>query len=244
MKITQLLTAKLSQWVDSKPNSNILNKKYCPICKSFSKSFGNYGVDNRANAMCFHCGSLERHRLTWLYFERMTNLFNDIPKRVLHVAPEKCFEKRLVKLLGDDYFSVDINSKIAMMRTDVTRIQFKDEAFDVIYCCHVLEHVINDKTALLEFYRILKSDGWAILIVPIEVQKTLEDPDINDPARRLQLFGQEDHVRRYGLDYINRLQDSGFNVKRISASEFLTQEEILRMGITPAAGDIYYCTKI
>jgi SAM-dependent methyltransferase len=242
MKIP-IFANRLSQLVNRATNATMSEKKYCPICKKFSKTFEKYGQEKRVNAICLNCGSLERHRFTWLYFERKTNLFDGIPKKVLHIAPEKCFQKRLIRLLGDNYFSVDINAKRPMMRMDVTSIQFRDETFDVIYCSHVLEHVVNDKGAMLEFYRVLKSDGWAIVLVPINGQTTYEDPTITDPIKRSRLFGQEDHVRCYGLDYIDRLHDSGFEVKRICAVDFLSKEEILNMGITDAAGDIYFCKK-
>ena len=225
---------------------HILNRgydRYCPVCKKSSKRFGKFGLDLRDDAQCLYCGSLERHRLTWLYFKRMTDLFNGVSKKMLHVAPETCFEKRLRKQLGAGYISADIRSKRAMIRMDITSIQFDDETFDVIYCSHVLEHVVNEKAALLEFYRVLKKDGWAILLVPIVSEKTFEDPSVTDPARRLQLFGQEDHVRSYGSDYIQRLEKAGFSVRIIKATDFLKEDEIERMGITQAAGEIYYCIK-
>jgi predicted SAM-dependent methyltransferase len=225
----------------------ILNRgydRYCPVCKKSSKRFGKFGLDSRDDAQCLYCGSLERHRLTWLYFERMTNLFDKDPKKMLHVAPEACFEERLKKQLGMGYISADIDGKRAMIQMDITRIQFDDETFDVIYCSHVLEHVVNEKAALLEFYRVLKKDGWAILLVPIVCEKTYEDPLVTDPAMRLQLFGQEDHVRNYGSDYIQRLKKAGFSVRIIKATDFLKHDEIEHMGITQAAGEVYYCTKI
>jgi len=126
---------------------------------------------------------------------------------------------------------------------DITDIQYPDKTFDVIYCSHVLEHITDDKGAIREFYRVLKSDGWAILLVPITADKTFEDPSVTDQAERLKLFGQEDHVRRYGPDYVERLEEAGFNVKVTYPSDLLQIEDITRMGITNAAGAIYYCTK-
>ena len=88
---------------------------------------------------------------------------------------------------------------------------------------------------------MLKDDGFAILLVPITAEKTIEDPSIEDPAERLRLFGQEDHMRRYGPDYKERLEEAGFAVEQIPPEEFLTQEEITSMAITGAAGDIFLC---
>src|SRR5262249_12426105 len=84
---------------------------------------------------------------------------------------------------------------------------------------HVLEHVPDDRRAMREFYRVLKPGGWAILLVPITVERTFEDPAVVDPAERLRLFGQEDHVRRYGPDYGDRLSEAGFAVSGVNVSE-------------------------
>ena len=126
---------------------------------------------------------------------------------------------------------------------DITDIQYPDESFDVIYCSHVLEHVPDDKKAMREFLRVLKPNGWAMLLVPIIGEHTTEDLSITDPAQRAMLYGQEDHVRNYGRDYEDRLQEAGFEVTVISPECFMSTEEIVRMGITKAAGDIYICKK-
>jgi predicted SAM-dependent methyltransferase len=126
---------------------------------------------------------------------------------------------------------------------DITRVGYAKETFDVIYCSHVLEHVSDDRQAIHEFHRILKPDGWAVLLVPITADKTFEDASITDPCERLKLFGQENHVRRYGPDFMERLSEVGFKVKVTTPSDFLTEEEIVYMGITDAAGEIFHCTK-
>lgn len=94
-----------------------------------------------------------------------------------------------------------------------------------------------------EFRRVLTDDGMAILLVPITAQKTIEDPTIEDPKERLRLFGQKDHVRRYGPDYFDRLQEEGFKVEKVCREDFLSSEEIERMGITRASGEIFVCRK-
>ncbi|MGB5965972.1 MAG: methyltransferase domain-containing protein [Sulfurimonadaceae bacterium] len=183
--------------------------------------------------------------MLWIFFKTRTNLFNGLQKEMLHVAPEPVFQKLLSKQLGEGYLTADLYNPAAMVKMDITDIQYPDNTFDVIYCSHVLEHVDDDKKAMKEFYRTLKPDGWAILLVPILEGPTYEDPSITDPQERLKAFGQEDHVRKYGTDlvYLNRLKEAGFNVQITEASEFLDSEQITRMGITEAAQDIYYCTK-
>lgn len=221
------------------------NNKYCPVCKKNSRKFLDFGHPTRSGARCVHCNSLERHRLAWLFFENQTDLFDGHQKNMLHVAPEEAFLRPFSKKLGKGYITADLYNPVAMVKMDITDIQHPDESFDVIYCSHVLEHVPDDRKAIREFYRVLKSEGWAVLLVPILNGPTHEDLSITDPQERLRVYGQEDHVRKYGTDgiYLNRLKEAGFVVKVMRPSEFLNSRQIANMGITDAAQDIYYCTK-
>jgi SAM-dependent methyltransferase len=217
--------------------------RVCPVCGKSSRRFRPFGVVPRNDAQCAHCSALERHRFLWLYLSRRTNLFDGTPKKMLHVAPELCFESRFKKRLGDNYLTADLFNARAMVKMDITNIEYPDQSFDVIYCSHVLEHVQDDRKAMREFYRVLKSKGWAILPVPVNDDETFEDPSIIAPLDRLKAFGQEDHVRRYGLDYVDRLREAGFKVEITEVNDVVQNEEAIHMGLTPASGKIYYCTK-
>ena len=217
--------------------------RLCPVCNKQSRRFRTFGNIPRVDAQCAHCDSLERHRFLALYMSSQTDLFDGAPKKMLHVAPESCLEPMFRKQLGDDYLSADLFNPLAMVKMDITDIQYPDESFDVIYCSHVLEHVDDDRKAMSEFRRVLKSDGWAILLVPIFGETTYEDPSIVDPAERLKHFGQEDHVRQYGRDYVDRLRDAGFSVSVAEASELCQESDVVQMGLTPASGEIFFCTK-
>lgn len=162
---------------------------------------------------------------------------------MLHVAPEPCLEPRLRERLGEGYLTADLHDPDAMLRIDVTDIDRDDESFDVILCSHVLEHVEDDRVAMRELRRVLRGAGWAILLVPITAGRTREDPTIVDPAERLRAFGQEDHVRRYGPDYADRLREAGFRVDVTRIADLVEEEGAVRMGLTPAAGEIYFCTR-
>ena len=76
--------------------------------------------------------------------------------------------------------------------------------------------------------RVLKKNGVAILQVPIDesLSKTFEDKTILDPKKKSELFGQYDHVRKYGKDYYDRLKSVGFKVKKIDIQKKLSEEEI------------------
>jgi hypothetical protein len=217
--------------------------RFCPVCGKSSRRFRPFGIVPRKDAQCVHCGALERHRLLWLFVSTRTNLFDGTARKVLHVAPETCLEARFKQHFGDNYLTADLFNGRAMVKMDITNIEYPDQSFDVIYCSHVLEHVQDDRTAMREFCRVLKSNGWAILLVPIIAKKTFEDPSIVEPEERLKAFGQADHVRRYGPDYVDRLREAGFSVQVTKVNDLVQNDEAIRMGLTPAAGEIYYCTK-
>ncbi len=218
-------------------------RRLCPVCGGSFRRFKTFGVVPREDALCPRCGSLERHRLFWLWVTRSTDLLDGRPKRVLHVAPEACFEPRLRRALGDGYLTADLHDPRAVVKIDVTRIGFPDASFDVVVCSHVLEHVPDDRAAMREIRRVLKDGGWAVLNVPTSGATTDEDPGLADPAERLRRFGQEDHVRRYGADYVERLREAGFRVRTIRVEDVAGAGDAARMGLTAESGEIFCCTR-
>lgn len=184
----------------------------CPICENGYRIFLPYGrINARPNALCPNCLSLERHRLIYLYLKERTNFFNR-KMDVLHIAPEACFIPRFEKAHGDRYITADIESPLAKVKMDIHDIPFEDDRFDVVLCNHVLEHVRDDIKAMSEIWRVLKPGGFAILQVPFfnPVQdKTFEDNSIIDKREREKIFGQDDHVRKYGHDYPKRIEQAG-----------------------------------
>jgi hypothetical protein len=218
-------------------------KRWCPVCNKRSRRFLRFKHHPNPEAMCVHCQSLERHRFLWLYLQTHTDLFDGRPKRVLHVAPERCLQEQLRERLGPGYLTADLLDERVMVKMDITAIQYPAATFDVIYCSHVLEHVPNDRRAMREFRRVLKPDGWAVLLVPVTAERTFEDPSVVDPRQRLRLFGQEDHVRRYGPDYVDRLEEAGFDVAEINVPDLFSDDEARRMGIARCAGSIHVCRR-
>ena len=215
----------------------------CPVCGWPARRFRPFRHHPNPEAACALCRSLERHRFFWAYARSRTDLFDGRPKRMLHVAPEECLAGRLQERIGRGYLSADTMDGRAMVRMDVTAIDHPDETFDVIYCSHVLEHVADDRKAMRELHRVLERTGWAVLLVPVLVERTIEDPSVVDPAARLRLYGQEDHVRLYGRDYVDRLKEAGFDVEQIDVPDVFTEREAQRMGIAKDAGSIHLCRR-
>jgi len=224
----------------------------CPICGSKFKEFAPFGLISRRNALCLNCGSLERHRLLWKYLNEKTDLFREDKKiQLLHFAPERVFYDMFSTNQNMDYNPCDLypesyayNGKVKIKKVDIIDIPFEENSFDVVLCNHVLEHIIDDAHAISELYRVMKKGAWAILQVPLDVhrEKTYEDYSITSPEGREKAFGQNDHVRLYGLDYKDRLKKIGFEVKEDDFVKSFSQEELFRYGLMDSEL-IYYCKK-
>ena len=199
-----------------------------PIDGSSYRRFLPYGYQKiRENALCPGTLSLERHRLLWLYLERETSFLTDSIK-VLHVAPEQVFYQKFRSFSHWDYTTTDLYSPLADVKADLSKLPFEDHAYDLILCNHVLEHIPDHLQALSELYRVLKKGGTLIAQVPLDLnrEKTFEDPTITDPQERSRIFGQYDHVRIYGKDYSDFLNQTGFSSQCIPYTEQLTKKEI------------------
>jgi SAM-dependent methyltransferase len=192
--------------------------------------------------MCPICMSIERHRLACLFFEKKTNLFEQGSKKLLHIAPEEALRTRFKAIRDLDYLSADLEATDAMVKMDITNIQFPDNSFNVIFCSHVLEHVLEDRKAMREFYRVLTEGGWLVVIVPDFSDKTFEDSNVTSPEEREKVFGQRDHVRIYGQDFRERLCEAGFEVEVITVKDLDLGIDPDILGI-PLRERLYYCKK-
>lgn len=225
------------------------DKRVCPICNNVLRLYLPFGATYlRRQAMCPVCHSVERHRELWLYIQDNKDLFFKKPKenRLLHFAPELGLWNKFSTMECVDYYPVDINPKYygICKAVDITDITYEDNYFDVIICNHVLEHITDDRKAIKELHRVLNSSGIAILNVPIKksLSMTLEKAEYNTPELREKYYGQADHVRFYGNDYIQRLEESGFCVNVIHPNEDRNDKEIRKYGLT-RNGEIYVCEK-
>jgi SAM-dependent methyltransferase len=182
--------------------------------------------------------------MLWLFLEKTRRELFEKPLSLLHIAPETCYQRQF-KLLGKlRYVTADIASPVADCRLDLCRLPFQSGAFDVILCNHVLEHIPDDRRAMQELCRVLKPGGWGVLQVPMDYGRhmTFEDDTILSPEERERAFGQRDHVRVYGMDYVDRLRGAGFTVEVV---DFVTEIEgavVLRYGLNNDE-QVYLCTK-
>lgn len=204
------------------------NNVTCNICHHSYASFLPY-LD-RANALCPNCGSLERTRLVYYFIQQLQLINSDT--RLLHVAPEKCLFDIFSKQLGNNYTAADKFEDVysypeGTIEMDITVIPLEDETVDMVICIHVLEHIQDDRKAIREIYRVLKKGGVAILQVPYDKQRveTYEDASITSREDRRKHFGQFDHVRIYGTDFIGRFIAPGFSVEHADFAEHISREK-------------------
>ena len=111
---------------------------------------------------------------------------------------------------------------------------FEDNTFNAVLCNHVLEHVADDIKAMSEIKRVLKPGGWAILQVPFfspVPDATFEDNSITNKREREKIFGQDDHVRKYGHDYASRINASGLLAEENNFALQLPDETARRAAI-------------
>lgn len=228
--------------------------RYCNLCENLVKRFNPlpqfyvakgevYGYPysvydaetlNVDEYSCPECGCTDRDRLYALYLEK--NLRANQPIKLLDIAPSKAltvFIKRMSNIIyrSADLFMNDVDDKVDVMDMHI----YDNESFDIFICSHILEHVVDDRKAMRELYRILKPDGFGIAMVPINlaVDEIDEDPTIADVNERWRRFGQDDHIRLYSkAGYMQRLRESGFRVEEVRCTYF-RQQDFEKLGIHP-----------
>jgi SAM-dependent methyltransferase len=204
----------------------------CPVCGGSFRAF--------ARGRCPECGSADRHRLMMLFLRNRTQTFSN-RARVLHFAAEPALADALSKVPTLEYLPADLDPPRGFERVDATDIRLRP-GFDGIITSHVLEHIPDDRQAMREMYRVLKPGGWALVLVPISVYQTYENPAVTSARERHRHFGQHDHVRLYGYDVTERLAAAGFDVAEERYAEMLGPSAIQSYGLN-TLDLIHFCRK-
>lgn len=123
--------------------------------------------------------------------------------------PEKTLFLELEKKAVDFLVSKGLNAK----KGDITKLPFKDNSVDVIFCSEVLEHVPNYKKALKECSRVLKKNGALILTVPTHMHYWKDDDDYVGHIRRFNPETLQNDIKRAGLN-ISLLKPIGSPIER------------------------------
>lgn len=222
------------------------NKYYCLYCNKTYGKFIHEGVKAgvfkkytiagggyKTNTRCPNCGSVDRARLLALFFKLRTDAFYK-KTDILHISPNKSIADLLCKYSNINHvvgaLEPDEFKKYNPIRMDVQKIDLCDNQFDIVICCHIIEHVADDDSAIREIYRILKPKGFAVLQVPLalNLRKTLEEKSLKTSKERKTAYGQTDHLRLYGIDYFDKLNSAGFRIVRDNPfdNKWLCEQEL------------------
>ncbi len=197
------------------------------------------GGGYKLNVQCPNCFSVDRSRLLYLFFQLRTEVYKK-KTEILHISPNKEIAGVLKgETINQTVGSIEpeMYSEFNPIYLDVQQMKLPDSSFDVVICCHVIEHVDDDVKAMKEIFRVLKPGGFAVLQVPLalNLEKTIEDKTLKTNKERKLMFGQVDHVRLYGLDYLEKLKVAGFRVDLDNPykNNWLPEEELGRHRLDP-----------
>lgn len=187
-----------------------------------------YGVDLRAFDMT---GSDRGCALRFYLSEHAAALKG---RKVLHIAPEaKCrpWMQEAAKQVGFSYSTADGFVEDVDHAVDLCALPFAPGQFDYIIVHRVLEHVIDDATALAEFARVLPTGGILNISVPEQLYMAetadwrVPDPDVHQ------------HFRVYGRDFPRMLETAGFEPGRC---DWLLQQSVTRLKLFGAYPLLFY----
>ncbi len=238
---------KLPRYLGSKFQCAVCDTRlnaFKPIWKSFRRKIEETGYVYPISSIetfnfdayaCPACDASDRERLYALYFDRMFHTLDRRRRyRLVEFAPSRALSRRLKTYDFIEYRSADLFRRTVDDRVDITDMRsYDDSSVDFVLCSHILEHVRDDRKAMREIFRILRSGGIAVVMVPIirGVEETHEDPAIDTPELRWKYYGLDDHLRQYGkADFVDRLTAAGFEVDQLGIATF-GDEAFTRAGI-------------
>jgi len=112
-----------------------------------------------------------------------------------------------------------VNFAVNLVMAAGQRLPFRKGSFDVVYCCHVLEHIPDDSSALTDMHNVLKDDGVLLLALPNIFNLSTR---FKRKLKRRSHFISREHLREYNKEeLIVFLNNHGFHILGLKMTGFL-----------------------
>jgi len=209
-------------------------RRFCPLDERFAANWVNHGFDllpERFETLNFHayscpiCSASDRDRLYALYLQQEASRLPSRGKFV-EFAPIGALSAKIRRTLPTwEHRTADLFMAGVDDRVDICdmRATYACNSVDFFLCSHVLEHVLDDRQAMRELFRILKPGGCGILMVPIALDLTTsrEGTPAMSESERWRHFGQDDHIRLHARgDFLSRVMESAFHIEEWGCDKF------------------------
>jgi len=216
-------------------NSLLPIRVECPCCGWLGNCFLDYkemGYSIR-NIECPRCGSHSRHRAFFLWLRNKYRVA-ERSGTALIFAPERALAPIWSTARALEIVRVDIQAdRDVDVIADVMDLPFATDTADTVWCHHVLEQVGDDRKAMRELLRVVKTGPGRLIL-----SAGMSGADATREFGRSEK-GLSGNRRSYGTDIAQRLAEAGFIVKQLSYG--LDSPELRRYAVRDEP--FYECAK-
>lgn len=145
------------------------------------------------------------------------------------------------RIIGDSFVAGDYSPQnfnasagpIVQVDLCADRLPFNDDSLDVIMHNHVLEHVCCSVPHVIrKLNSLLKPGGVHLISIPLfPGRKSEEDLSDISPEDKKRRFGQNDHVRLFGDDFMNFFHEGGIANGLIDLQNLFLPHELETWGV-------------
>ena len=184
----------------------------CPICK-YQGPFKDRVIRKnprlvRKHAKCVGCGAFERQRMLSLVIDDALANWAKSPKRLLHIAPERCLAPQLTKYF-ETYHTSDLFESDVDFNEDIQKMSFDTGSYDCVIISRVLTIPPDLESSVREARRILREGGMAIIAETYTLEKTNEYGEMKNGRSRV-----------LGVDVLDLYGKHFSRVERITADRY------------------------
>jgi SAM-dependent methyltransferase len=203
-------------------------KVRCNVC---GKNFRRFKTEqDRENARCPECGSLESTRTLWFYLSNEV-LGKKNKNKFLYFSSEPVLFEKLKQF----NIKLDERPKEYFDNLEIEKSEkLPGSRYDVVIFSHLLQYVKDEQAVFSELKRVLRPGGFAIIITLINwaMGRTYENPVTDEDHDRLHHYFEPGLKRVYGADFQKRLAKAGFGVEAIDYVDQLgsVAREYYRLG--------------